>query len=140
MPLIAKAARRTPFTGNLIILINSNSASASEITTRFLQLEGRATVIGDRSAGAVMGAVYYPRGVGGLKFLEFGLQITEQDILMPDEGRLENVGVTPEFIVLPTGADIAAKRDPQMVRALQLAGMHLTPEEAWKVYQTREDH
>jgi len=137
--LVARPAGRKPFTGNLIILINRNSASASEITTRFFQLDGRATVVGDRSMGAVMGARYFPHETGFSKFIEWGLQITGQDILMPDEGRLENVGVTPEFIILPTGADLANHRDPQMAKALQLAGIQMDPTEAAKIYPTRPE-
>lgn len=134
-PLLARPKNRHPFTGNLIILINSRSASASEITSRFLQLEGRATLVGDRSAGAVMGAITTSHAAGFSKFLEYGLQVTVEDLIMPDEGRLENVGVTPEFIVLPTGADLAAKRDPQMAKALALAGIQMDPVAAGKIYQ-----
>ena len=137
-PLTARPARRTPFTGNLIILVNSRSASASEITARYLQLEGRATVVGDRSMGAVMGARTYVHAAGFDKFLPYALQVTEQDIIMPDEGRLENVGVIPEFIILPNGADLAAKRDPQMAKALQLAGIQMDPTEASKVLRESE--
>lgn len=134
-PLTARAKNKHPFTGNLIILINSRSASASEITTRFLQLEGRATVVGDHSAGAVMGAIGLSHAAGFSKFLEYGLQVTVEDLVMPDEGRLENVGVMPEFIVIPTGADLAAHRDPQMSKALALAGIQMDPVAAAKIYE-----
>jgi len=134
--LIARPSK-IPYRGNLIILVNANSASASEITTRFLQLEGYATVVGDRTAGAVMGSYYYPHEAGfvmGGKHVDYGLTVSVQDVIMNDEGRLENTGVTPEWIVIPTGADIAAKRDPQMVKALALAGIQVDPVQAAKVY------
>ena len=39
-----------------------------------------------------------------------GFEVTVQDVVMNDGARLENTGVTPEWIVLPTGADLAARR------------------------------
>jgi C-terminal processing protease CtpA/Prc len=135
--LVARPVGKTPFRGNLVILVNSNSASASEITTRFLQLEGYATVVGDRSAGAVMGSVYYPEEAGfvlGGKHVDWGVTVSVEDIIMGDGNRLENTGVTPEWIVVPTGADIAAKRDPQMTKALALAGIQVDPVQAAKIY------
>ena len=138
-PMIAKRVGHEPFRGNLIILLNSNSASASEITSRTLQLEGVSTIVGDRSMGAVMVSRYYPHNVGFQKSLPYGISITEQDIIMPNEGRLENVGVSPEFVVLPTAADLAAKRDPQMAKALALAGIHMDPDRAAKILDEPRD-
>jgi len=132
--LIAHPVGRTPFRGNLIVLVNANSASASEITSRFLQLEGLSTTVGDRSEGAVMGSREFVHYVGGNKGLVYAVTVTEQDLIMNDGNRLENVGVEPEFIVLPTGADLAAKRDPQMTKALALAGIQMDPVQASKIY------
>jgi len=135
--LVARPAGKTPYRGNIIILVNANSASASETTTRFLQLEGLATVVGDRSAGALMSSVYYPHEAGfvlGGKHVDYGVTISQQDVIMNDDARLENVGVMPEWIVVPTGADIAGKRDPQMTKALALAGIQVDPIQAAKIY------
>lgn len=136
-PEAARPVRRTPFTGNLIILLNSQSASASEVTSRFLQLEGKATIVGDRSMGAVMTSIVRRREVGFTKLLPFGASITISDVIMGDGNRIENVGVMPEFIVLPTGADMLARRDPQMAKALQLAGIQMSPEDAAKIFEVR---
>ncbi len=135
--LVAEPAGKTPFRGNLIVLVNANSASASETTTRFLQLEGYATVVGDRSAGALMSSIYYPHETGfllGGKYVNYGVSVSVQDVIMNDDSRLENTGVMPEWIVVPTGADLAAKRDPQMTKALALAGIQLDPVQAAKIY------
>ncbi len=132
--LVAKPRGKAPFHGNVFVLVNANSASASEVTARFLQLEGYATVVGDRSMGAVMSANIFAHDVGFQKFITFGLEVTVQDVVMNDGARLENTGVTPEWIVLPTGADLAARRDPQMTKALGLAGIQIDPAQAAKIY------
>ena len=133
--MFAKPARREAFQGNLIIVVNANSASSSEISSRFLQLAGKATLVGDRTAGAVETSRFYTHEVGFSKSLPYGASITVADVIMEDGNRLENTGVTPEFIVLPTGADLATKRDPQMAKALALAGLHMDPEQAARIYE-----
>ena len=53
-PEIAKTRGEKAYDGKLIILVDSRSASASEVLARTIQLEKRGTIIGDRTAGAVM--------------------------------------------------------------------------------------
>jgi C-terminal processing protease CtpA/Prc len=62
--LTAKTRGSNPFSGKLIVLIDSKSASASELFARVIQLEKRGTIIGDRSAGAVMQSRGYYHKVG----------------------------------------------------------------------------
>lgn len=54
---------------------------------------------------------------------------------MSDGARLEKVGVTPDEIVLPTGADLATGRDPVLARAISLLGGTMTAEQAGKFYR-----
>jgi C-terminal processing protease CtpA/Prc len=126
---------RTPFRGNLIVLVNAGSASASEVTARFLQLDGLSTTVGDRSAGAVMTSQEFVHVVGGEKYMVYGATIAVRDMIFDDGNRLENVGVVPEFIILPTGADLIAKRDPQMTKALALTGIQMDAVQAARVYE-----
>lgn len=129
-PMIARARRKEPFRGMLVILMNANSASASEITSRIMQLENRAIIVGDRSAGAVVTSIGVPHEVGFTQVLSYRLQVSISDVIMPDGQRLENIGVIPDHLVIPTGADIAARRDPAMTKALSLVGVTISPEEA----------
>jgi C-terminal processing protease CtpA/Prc len=54
--------------------------------------------------------------------------------MMPDGKSLEHVGVTPDELLLPSGADLAAKRDVVIARALDLVGVKITPEKAGALF------
>ena len=58
------------------MLIDSKSGSCSELLARIVQLEKRGTVIGDRSAGAVMIATAYSYEMGGDAVISYGVTIT----------------------------------------------------------------
>jgi C-terminal processing protease CtpA/Prc len=138
-PEIAKG-RKDGYAGRIVVLVDSRSASASEVTARVLQLEKRATVIGDRSAGAVMWSRFFSHtlgqdlyGIGSVAF--FGTSITVADLRMSDGSSLEKIGVTPDETVVPTGADLAAGRDPVLARAITLLGGAMTAEEAGRFYR-----
>lgn len=127
---------REPFLGQVVVLIDSRSASAAEISSRVLQMRGRATVVGDRSAGAVQTSYGISLELGSIfqeRTLPFGMSVTITDVIMPDDARIEKLGVIPNVAALPTGRDLAAKRDPAMQFALELAGLSMTPEEAWRI-------
>lgn len=129
-PLIAKSIGNDAFKGQVIVLIDSNSASSSELLARVIQLEKRGTVIGDRSAGAVMRARQYSHKVGLETVVFYGVSVTDADLTMSDGGRLEGAGVTPDELLLPSQLDLALGRDPVMARALALAGVNMSPEKA----------
>lgn len=132
-PMATRARGRT-FDGKLVVLVDSRSASASELFARVVQIEKRGVVFGDLSSGSVMEAKRYSYKSGMDTVVFFGASITEADIVMTDGNSLERVGVTPDQIVLTTAADLAAGRDPVLARAAETLGVKLGPETAGKMF------
>jgi C-terminal processing protease CtpA/Prc len=129
-PITARGAGDNAFGGQLLVLVDSRSASASEILARGVQLNQRGRVLGDRTAGAVMRGNYRPFMQGVQIAVFYGLSVTDADLVMSDGGRLEGVGVLPDELILPTASDLAAGRDPVLARAVTLAGAPLGAAEA----------
>jgi len=129
-PMEVKSRGHNAFSGRLVVLVDSKSASAAELFSRVMQLEKRAIVLGDKTAGAVMEAKPYTYKLGLDTVIFYGASITDADIIMTDGKSLEHNGVTPDELILPTAADLAAGRDPVMARAVELCGGQVTPEAA----------
>jgi C-terminal processing protease CtpA/Prc len=133
-PIAAKGRGSSAFTGKLIVLIDSGSASSSEILARVVQLGHRGDVVGDQSAGAVMEARIYPFAQGDQVMIFYGFAVTDADLIMADRHSLERTGVTPDEVVRPTAADLAAGRDPALARAAALAGLTLDATAAGRMF------
>lgn len=133
-PSMAKTRGGDIFKGQLVVLIDSESLSASEAFARVIQLEKRGTVVGDRSGGAVMQSKYFDHQSGVGSVLYYGASITVSDLIMSDGKSLEKVGVIPDETKLPSGADLAANRDPVLAHALSLVGITMDPEKAGSLF------
>ena len=129
-----KSSRKGSFEGDLIVLVDSVSASGAEIFARVVQLEERGTILGDHSSGRVMEAQIYTHHYGQSPFYIFGDEVSVADTVMSDGKSLEGVGVKPDRTSLPTAADLAAGRDPVLAYAASLAGVTLSPEDAAKLF------
>ena len=132
-PEVAKPGHH-PFSGRLVVLVDSSSASAAELFARIVQIEKRGVVIGDRTSGSVMESKFYKEEMGAETVLFYGAFITEWDLIMTDGKSLEHVGVTPDEVVLPSAKDLAAGRDPVMARAAEVLGVKVSPEQAGKLF------
>jgi carboxyl-terminal processing protease len=127
------------FSGKLIVLVDSGSASSAEIFARVVQLEKRGTVVGDKSAGAVMEARVFSFDQGAMLGTElpYAVEVTIADLKMTDGKSLEHNGVTPDEILLPSPEELAAGADPQLARALQLAGLPMSSAAAGQLFPVR---
>lgn len=102
----------TPAGTKIVVLIDGGSASASEILAGALQDAHIATLIGTKSFGK--------GSVQTLLDLDGGsLKITVARWITPAGHWIMGNGVTPDIAVPVTPADITAKNDVQMKRAVQ---------------------
>jgi len=133
-PEMAKTRGSNVFSGKLIVLVDSDSASAAELFARVIQLEKRGTIVGDRSSGSVMEALRYGYAQGTDTKIFYSFSITEADLIMKDGKSLEHAGVTPDETIIPTAKDLEMGKDPALARAMELAGMNIEPAAAGKLF------
>lgn len=131
---MAKTRGSGVFSGDLIVLVDHDSASAAEVFAKIIQLEKRGKIIGDKTRGAVMTSRFFPLESGIGNILPFGASITVGDLIMTDGKSLEKIGVTPDQTILPTGQDLATSKDPVLAHAIKLAGIDVTAEQAGKYF------
>jgi C-terminal processing protease CtpA/Prc len=133
---MAKSRGKRAFTGQLIVLVDSASASASEIFARVVQIEKRGKIIGDVTAGMVMEAhsINLAASRGLAAYSVFGIEVTIADLVMSDGNRLEGVGVIPDLAIGPTGRALAEGSDPVLAYAASLFGARMSQDEAGKYY------
>jgi len=96
----------------LIILVNHNTASASEIVAGALRDNSRAILIGDQTYGKGSVQHIYDLGDGS------SLHVTAAEWFTPNRHQLTGHGLVPDVIVSRSNDDIAAERDPQLDRAI----------------------
>ena len=82
----------------LVVLVDENSASASEIFAAAIQDHRRGTVVGRRSYGK--GSV---QGIFPLARAGAGLRLTTAKFYSPSGRPISNAGVTPDVVVHTTG-------------------------------------
>ena len=101
-----KGNKADAYTKPLVILTNEGSASASEVTAATLQDLARATVIGQRSCGCLLGYL-------GMADLPGGAQMAYSEIgfVTPNGKRIEGEGVIPDRVIALTRDDYVQNRD-----------------------------
>jgi carboxyl-terminal processing protease len=94
-----------------VVLVNSGSASSSEITTGALHDNSDAYVIGQKSfgKGVVQQLISFSDGSQ--------LKVTVASWYRPDGQDIEHKGITPDKTVPDNGTDLTAPNDPQLQAA-----------------------
>jgi carboxyl-terminal processing protease len=98
----------------LAVLVDAGSASGAEIVTGAFKDYHRATIVGEKTAGALGGAVEVPLPEGGMS-------VTVERITTPRGTKVEGVGISPDVSVMLTEADMERGVDTQLQAALQAA-------------------
>jgi carboxyl-terminal processing protease len=100
----------------VVILVNENTASASEILAGALRDNGKAVLVGETTYGK--GSVQELVPITGNTILK----VTVARWLTPKGLSISVGGLKPDYEAKLTVEDIKAKRDPQLDRALEIAG------------------
>ena len=94
-----------------VYLTNKETTSGKEILAFGARKHGFATVIGERTAGAVAGGALFPLSNGDLLYLA----VEKAEI---DGEKIEGVGVEPDILV-PSNLPYAAGKDNQIERSVE---------------------
>ena len=94
-----------------VVLINEDSASASEITAGALREYGKAKIVGQKSygKGSVQRLVKFSSGAQ--------MKITEARWYTPQGKNIDKAGIEPDEKVEMTMDDVNNNRDPQLEKA-----------------------
>ena len=102
----------------MVVLINGNSASASEVFAGTLQDRKAASLVGVKSygKGVVQTIFSLQKSVGG------GLKLTTGEYLLPSGRSIHEVGLTPDVTEEYTGVskELGAEDDNQLKRAVEI--------------------
>ena len=98
----------------IVVLINKGSASASEILSGALKDNNRAVIVGEQSFGK--GLVQEINRLPD----EAGMNITIQRYLTPSGRDINKKGIKPDVVVELTKEDAEAKKDVQLIKAIEI--------------------
>jgi carboxyl-terminal processing protease len=105
------------YRGPVVILVNGQSASGSELFAGSMQAVGRARVVGQPSCGCLLGFLGYARVPGGAE-----LAYSEVGFVLANGHKVEGEGVIPDDPVPLTLADLRYGRDRALEEAQALLG------------------
>ncbi len=99
----------------LVVLVNEGTASASEIVAGAIQDYGRAKIVGVQSYGKGSEQTWRT-----LVDDQGAIRVTVAAWLTPLKRQINEVGLTPDYIVELTEEDIKNGKDPQLQKAIDL--------------------
>jgi carboxyl-terminal processing protease len=97
-----------------VILVDGGSASASEILAGALSEHGKAILVGDKTFGK--GSVQELVNITP----DTSLKITIARWLTPNGLSISKQGIVPQYVVKRTQEDMAAGKDPQLAKAIEI--------------------
>lgn len=110
--VITKSAAMTNEDIKLVLLVNENSASATEIFTAAIQDNKLGTVIGTKTFGKGVMQEIKPLEIGG------AIKITIEEFKTPNGEKIHKVGITPDIEVENKNEDLEKKIDAQLDTAI----------------------
>ena len=117
---ITKATKDQIINMPVVVLVNGNTASASEILAAAIKENVDAKIVGQKTYGK--GVI---QGIYLLKDQETGLKVTIQEYFTPKRNKINKEGITPDYeVALPEGWEnkttIEKEYDTQLNKALEL--------------------
>jgi len=109
-----KGSKERAYTKPVVILTNESSASASEVFAVVMKESGRATLIGQRTCGCLLGYM-------GLADVPGGAQMAYSELAFVTKNgtKVEGDGVAPDLEVKATRDDLLLNRDRILERAIE---------------------
>lgn len=109
------ASKLKHFKGRVVLLVDGQSMSATELFTAGLQGNARAVVVGERTGGRSLPAVWIKLETGAVMLYPVA------DFMTPKGTSLEGVGLEPDHIVALERKALLQGVDTQLQRALAVA-------------------
>jgi carboxyl-terminal processing protease len=114
--LLTQGLGPQPFHGNIVLVVNQWTNSAAEMVAGFAAENRLATIVGEKTAGNVLGAMNFKVGSGyWLRLPIFGWYTSKGNCV-------EGKGVVPDFEVEVDPYLLNAGVDQQMHKAMQILG------------------
>ena len=102
------------FKGEIYVLINGNSFSASSLISTHLQATKRAVLVGEETGGAYNGTVAGIYKIYELPTTKLKVRMGLMHVDTPYKQTPDGYGVKPDITVLPTWEDMLLKKDSAM--------------------------
>jgi C-terminal peptidase prc len=107
-------AQAKPYTGKVVLLLNKNSASTSEVLAAGMQTHKTVQIVGENSAGMALPSVMVSLKDGSV------FQYPIADFKTVDGKTIEGIGVKPEKIISHSQASLKLAKDAFIEAAIQL--------------------
>ncbi len=114
--LLAPIPDSLRYTGRVVLLVDSECASACEDFAMPFKGHPRATVVGDTTAGTFSQTVRLTVG-------DMTVSMAATEVYFANGAPFEGIGIAPDIVVRATVDDIRAGRDPVLARAAQVAAI-----------------